>query len=72
MVGMSFDGASSMKSLTTKKMLQGKRYMCIVSPIAMSFVFKDAIALSPMIADAQDLFALVGVSLKPIVLFEGI
>ena len=77
MVGMSFEGASSMKNLAKlikENVAQQALYVYCFAH-ANELVFKDATALSPMIAYAQDfcedLYALVGVYPKRVLLFES-
>ena len=78
MVGILFDGASSMKNLAKlikENVAQQALYVhCFAH--ANELVFKDATAQSPMIAYAQDfcedLYALVGIYLKRVLLFESI
>ena len=78
MVGMSLDGVSSMKNLAKlikENVAQQALYVhCFAH--ANKLVFKDATALSPMIAYAQDfcenLYALFDVYPKRVILFESI
>ena len=77
MVGISFDGASSMKNLAKlikENVAQQALYVHCFA-LAYASVFKDATALSPMIAYFQDfcedLYAFVGVYPKRVLLFES-
>ena len=78
MVGMSFDGTSSMKNVAKLIKSEIARQALYVHCFAHcnELVFKDATAISPMIACAQDLceglYALVGISPKTILIFEDI
>lgn len=78
MIGMSFDGASSMKLLAKLIKQDANHHVLYIHCFAHcnELVFKDATSLSPLIANSQDLcealYALVGVSPKRVLLFENI
>ena len=78
MVGMSFDGTSSMKILPnlSKVKLHHKHYMCTALLIATNLSLKILRQFHHMIACAQDLcedlYVFVGISPKRVLIFKDI
>jgi hypothetical protein len=78
LVGTAFDGASSMERLAAlmKKHFRDNIIHTRCFAHCNELVFKDATSLSPLISEAQDLcedlYVLVGVSPKRVLLFENI
>ncbi|XP_028407534.1 uncharacterized protein LOC114530150 [Dendronephthya gigantea] len=78
MAGMAFDGASAMKRLAVLLKDEVCKHALYIHWFAHcnELVFKDVTSLSRMVADAQDfcenMYALVGVSPKRVLLFQNI